>query len=257
MDQLVQTTRKGATAIVRMNRPERRNALSAAMSGALFEALSVLDRDPDCCAIVLTGAEGNFCAGGDLSETAVDSIAAGRIRMSLTPRVVRLLAGGAKPVVAAVEGHAIGAGMALAAACDYVVVAANARFSAAFVRVGLGVDGGLSWTLPRRVGLGQAKRLLLTGATVDGETAARIGLAEEVVPAGQALEAALAVAESYHATAPAAVALTKQLLAQGFSSLDQCLAMEGDFQSALFLTTDAAEGRAAMREKRAPRFIGK
>ena len=246
-------TREGATAVLTLDYPERRNALAMPMRQRLVDALEAIEADRELRAIVITGAGGTFSAGGDISGMDVADLAAGRERFRLTHRLVRLLIKGSKPVIAAVEGWCVGAGLSVAMCCDTVVAAEDARFAAGFGRVGLIADLGLLHTLPARVGQGRARQVLLYGEPTDAGRAAAIGMVDHVVPSGTALQAALAHASLFHGTAPLPVALTRQYLAAG---LDAALDWERDMQSALFLTADHAEGRAAFLEKRAPVFKG-
>lgn len=250
--------RDGATAILTLDYPERRNALAMPMRQRLVDALEAIEADRELRAIVITGAGGTFSAGGDISGMNVTDLAAGRERFRLTHRLVRLLIKGSKPVVAAVEGWCVGAGLSVAMCCDTVVAAADARFAAGFGKIGLIADLGLPHTLPARIGQGRARQVLLYGETMTAVAAERIGMIDHVVPAGTALQAALARAALFHpdATMPMAplpIALTKQFLAEG---LDAALEWERDTQSALFLTSDHAEGKAAFLGKRVPAFQG-
>jgi enoyl-CoA hydratase/carnithine racemase len=181
------------------------------------------------------------------------SLAAGRERFRTTHRMVRLLIKSSKPVIAAVEGFAVGAGLSVALCADTIVAAEGAQFAAGFGRVGLVADLGLPHTLPLRVGHGHARQILLYGERIAAVAAHRIGLVDHVVADGAALEAALARARLFHAMAPLPIALTKQFLAAG---LDAALDWERDTQAALFGTADHAEGKAAFLEKRPPRFTG-
>jgi enoyl-CoA hydratase/carnithine racemase len=247
-------SRDGATVVLTLDYPARRNALAMPMRQAMVEAMERIEPDPAVRAIVLTGANGTFSAGGDISGMDVTSMQEGRERFRTTHRMVRLLVKASKPVVAAVEGYAVGAGLSLALCCDTVVASAAAQFAAGFGRVGLVADLGLPHTLPLRVGHGRARQILLYGERMGAEEAHRIGLVDHVVPAGTALEAALARARLFHEMAPLPVALTKQFLAAG---LDAALEWERDTQAALFLTADHAEGKAAFLEKRGPCFVGR
>ena len=246
--------RDNRTAVLTLNHPARRNALAIELRQALAEAWEGIEADPELRAVVLTGAGGTFCAGGDISGMTATDLAAGRERFRLTVRLVRLIALGSKPVVAAVEGFAVGAGLSLAMLCDTVVAAADARFAAGFGAVGLVADFGLPHTLPLRVGHGAARQILLYGERVDAAAAERIGLVDQVVAPGAALEAALVRAARFADMAPLPVALTRAYLSRG---LDEALAWERDTQSALFATDDHAEGKAAFLGKRRPVFTGR
>ena len=250
--------RDGATAILTLDYPERRNALAMPMRQRLVDALEAIEADRDLRAIVITGAGGTFSAGGDISGMNVADLAAGRERFRLTHRLVRLLIKGSKPVVAAVEGWCVGAGLSVAMCCDTVVAAEDARFAAGFGKIGLIADLGLPHTLPARIGQGRARQVLLYGETMTAAAAEHIGMIDHVVPAGTALQAALARAALFHPdaampVAPLPIAMTKQFLAEG---LDAALEWERDTQSALFLTSDHAEGKAAFLGKRIPAFQG-
>lgn len=245
--------RRGATAILTLDYPQRRNALAMEMRARMIDALDTLESDPGVRAIVITGSGGNFSAGGDISGMHATDLAAGRDRFRLTHRLVSAMVNHARPIIAAVEGWCVGAGLSLALCCDTIVAAADARFAAGFGKVGLIADLGLPHTLPRRVGEGRARQILLYGEQIDAEQAGRIGLVDHVVPAGTALDKALERASLFAEAAPLPVALTKAFLARG---LADALALERDYQSALFTTADHAEGKAAFLAKRKPVFTG-
>ena len=243
----------GATAILTLDYPERRNALAVAMRERLAAAFERIEADAAVRAVVVTGRGGTFCAGGDVSGMDADTLAAGRERFRLTHRLTRLVARCGKPVIAAVEGWCVGAGLSLACLCDTVVAGEDARFMAGFGKLGLVADLGLLHTLPLRVGHGRARQILIYGEAVGAGEAERIGLADRLAPPGDALGAALSLARGLRDAAPLPIALTKQRLAQG---LDEALDWERDAQSALFLTADHAEGKRAFLAKRPPRFTG-
>ncbi len=246
-------TRQGATAILTLDYPERRNALAMAMRGELAEAMEALEADTEVRAIVLTGGGGVFSSGGDISGMNVADMAAGRERFRLTHRLVKLMICASKPLIAAVEGYAVGAGLSLALCCDTIVASASAKFAASFGKVGLVGDFGLLHTLPKRVGEGRARQILLYGETVTAARAEAIGLIDHLVPEGTALDAALARAALFAKAAPLAVGMTKSWFAAG---LADALEWERNTQSALFLTQDHAEGKAAFLDKRPPVFKG-
>lgn len=256
MTSLVKTTREGELAIVTLNLPEKRNALSVDLRHALIEALEPLQIDPTCRAIVVTGAGGTFCAGGDISAMRSDDIAGSRYRLILAQRSVRMLAAGTKPTIAAVEGFALGGGMALALACDRVVASPTAKFGASYSKVGLMADMGLLWTLPRRVGSGKAAEILMLGDTFDASEAAAIGVVDKIAGEQSVLDTAVEEAKRFAAAPPLAIALTKNALGRGVGDLEVALAMELDGQAILYRSSDHAEARAAFGEKRAPVFSG-
>jgi len=246
-------TRDGATLVLTMNEPSRRNALSMAMRQSFIEELERAEADPAIRAIVITGAGGQFCGGGDITGMDSADFAAGRERFRLTHKLVRLHLESSKPFVAAVEGWAAGAAVGLAIGCDTVIAAEGARFITPFVRIGLIPDYGLLHTLPRRIGEGRARNMFLSAEPVDAAEALRIGLADQVVPNGTALEHALARAKKLAEGAPLAIAMTRSIMARG---LVEALEWERNAQATLFLTADHAEGKAAFLAKRKPVFKG-
>lgn len=245
--------RDGAVLVLTIDQPARRNALAMPIRTAMVSALERAQSDRGIRSVVLTGAAGHFCSGGDISGMEVDSALAGRERMRLSHQLVRLMVLGSLPVVVAVEGVCVGAGLSLACAADTVVAAEDARFAAGFGRIGLMPDLGLPHTLPLRVGQGRARQIMLYHTQMGAPEAERIGIVDQVVPKGQALATALEKARFLADQAPAPMALTKQMLGEG---LDRALEQERHFQSTLFLTDDFKEGRAAFLGKRAPQFKG-
>jgi enoyl-CoA hydratase/carnithine racemase len=183
----------------------------------------------------------------------VDGLDAARERMRRTHKMVRLMVNSRLPLIAAVEGWCVGAGISIVCACDHAVAAGDALFRAPFARVGLIPDLGLLHTLPQRVGLGRAREMLLFGETMDARRAHEIGLVDRLCPPGEALAEAKKRALVLAELAPLSLALTKAALAKG---LDEALAQERELQAALFMTADHAEGKRAFLEKRAPTFRG-
>jgi enoyl-CoA hydratase/carnithine racemase len=251
---MLRETRDGDVAILTLDYPARRNALAMQMRAELAEAFDRLEGDANLRCIVVTGGGGNFSAGGDISGMNAEDVAAGRERFRLTHKLVRAMITNAKPIIAAVEGWAVGAGLALALCCDTVVAARDARFMAGFGKVGLVGDFGLLHTLPRRVGEGRAKQILLHNEQMDAIRAEAIGLVDRLVDAGSALAEAMRMAKALSGTAPLPVSMTKSYLATG---LADALEWERNVQSMLFLTQDHAEGKAAFLGKRTPEFTGR
>ena len=250
---MLQHIQNGATAILTLDYPARRNALAMPMRVALLTALDAIEADRTVRVVVLTGAGGTFCAGGDISGMNATDLATGRERFRVAHALVRLLIQGSKPVVAAIEGACVGAGLALALCCDTLVAASDAKFAAGFGAIGLIADFGLLHTLPARVGQGRARQILLYGERIDTAAAVAMGLIDHVVLPGTALAAALDRAAQLAKAAPAPIAMTKQRLGQG---LDDALAWERDTQAALYQTADHREGRDAFLAKRPPTFSG-
>lgn len=254
---LVTVESKDAIAVVTLSLPEKRNALTMELRAELLAALDRLMGDGEARAIVLTGAGGTFCAGGDLKTMPGNTPLAARHRMMTGHRLVRLLAEGPKPVIAAVEGAAFGAGLSLAAAADSCVAARDARFGAVFGKVGLMPDLGMLWSVPARIGLARTKRMAMLTEELGGAEAHALGLADVLAEPGQALERALEEARRFAAAAPLSVAATKMTMARLPGTLDEVLADEVNQQSALMQSADHAQAREAFFEKRTPRFEGK
>ncbi|HSV36605.1 MAG TPA: enoyl-CoA hydratase/isomerase family protein [Ramlibacter sp.] len=254
---MVPMSRSGAVAVLTLSFPARRNAYCLQMRTQLRERLEAVMADAEVRAIVLTGDAGHFCAGGDISEMQERTLLENRERWNLVMALIRLMALGPKPIVAAVEGSAMGAGLSLASLADYVVAARDAKFGAAFVKIGLMPDMGALWSLQQRVGPAKARELLGLARSFDGVEAGRIGLANEVAEPGQALARAMAVAQEYAAMPPVATALLKNALAQGTDSLDAAIRSEVEFQAVAMTSKDHAEAVRAFAEKRAPRFEGR
>jgi 2-(1,2-epoxy-1,2-dihydrophenyl)acetyl-CoA isomerase len=207
--------------------------------------------------IVLTGEGRHFCSGGDITSFTGMTPTAGRVRMQRLHRTVRLMITGEKPLIAAVEGAAFGAGLSVAAACDIVVASEDAKFGCPFSKFGLVPDWGALWSLPHRMGMGRAKMFMLSGRTLDARTAEQQGLVELVVSAGAALEQALVLANEIAASAPLSHAMVKSVLARGADNLNDVLAAEADAQGVLYSTEDFVEGQAAFLAKRTPNFKGR
>ncbi len=252
----VLSSMEGAVLTLTMSYERRRNALAPALKAALIAGLEQGNADPACRAIVLTGAGGHFCAGGDISGMNDAGGMTGRARMAVIQQLIRLLVGGDTPVIAAVEGHAAGAGLSLAAACDVVVASSQAIFTCSFNRIGLVPDLGAAWTLPRRMGLGRAKLLMLRGKPLNADEAERQGIVDVLAPPGEALATAQALAGDIAERSPLSNTMAKALLGRATDSLDDFLKAEADAQGLLYGTADFAEGRAAFAAKRPPRFSG-
>jgi enoyl-CoA hydratase/carnithine racemase len=248
--------------IATLNRPQQMNALTLSMFGELQRLCDEVADDDQVQALVMTGAGRGFCAGLDLADAArlpamsVADFLRGQETWANAIAGFRLLP---KPVIAAVNGAAAGAGFSLALAADIRLAAPAARFNAAFVKIGLsGGDCGSSWMLPRIVGLGHASDILLTGRFVESDEAARIGLVNRVVPAEQLRQEAVALATSITANSPLGVRLTKQVIQVNVDapSLQAALEIENRNQALTSRTEDMAEALQAFLERRTPTFSG-
>ena len=251
---MLKQAQDGGIAVLTLDYPARRNALAMPMREALIGAFEAMESDVGVRAVVITGGGGTFSAGGDISGMNSADFMAGRERFRTTHKLVRLMIKSRLPIVAAIEGYAVGAGLSLALCCDTIVAASTARLGAGFGRIGLIADLGLLHTLPARIGQGRARQIFLYGEQMTGQAAERIGLIDHSVAPGQALDTAIERARLLIAAAPLPIALTKQYLAQG---LDAALDWERDTQSSLFMTADHVEGRTAFLEKRTPVFRGR
>lgn len=255
--EIVLVQKDGDVAIITMNYPQRRNAFSLKMRETLYERLhTLMHKDAQCRAIVLAGAQNTFCAGGDISEMQQRTALDFRERNQLPLDIFKLIVSGPKAVVTAVEGFAIGAGVALAAASDYLVVSETARFACAFIKVGLMPDTGLYWSLAQRVGGGRARELMMSAREFTGAEALQMHFANQVAEPGQTLAAALVVARKYAAMPPLATAYLKAALAEGIQTLDQAIETEVNFQPILRRSRDHQEAVKAFMEKRTPAFVG-
>jgi 2-(1,2-epoxy-1,2-dihydrophenyl)acetyl-CoA isomerase len=252
--------RTGAVATITLNRPETRNALDIAMRRELLEALDVIDGDPDARAVILTGAGGHFCAGGDV-KTMRDkrhTPAEGRARVELLNRTVVRLVDFPRPTIAMVDGVAVGAGCNLALCCDLVIASDRARFGEVFAKIGLVPDGGGTWLTARAVGLARAKELVFTADIIDAAEASRIGLVNRVVPAADLERETRALADRIAAGPPASLAMAKRMMNRAATSdLESALAMEAYAQGIAIASEDHQEGLDAFFAKRAPRFTGR
>jgi enoyl-CoA hydratase/carnithine racemase len=253
--------RRGSTVVLTMSNPGRRNAFFNEMRNRLADCLLEFGMQKEVRAFVLTGADGHFCAGADLARAAPDvearpSTLALRERMKEVHRLLRAMTSGVRPVIAAVEGDAFGAGLSMASACDWVVATRTSRFGSAFARLGILPDVGLLYTLPQRVGMPKARDMMIRARPIGGEEALRIGLADELAEPGTALAAALKYAEEVAELAPLTIAHVKTSL-DSVRSLEDAMRLELDLQPALALSADCKEGMRAFMEKRAPRFEGR
>jgi 2-(1,2-epoxy-1,2-dihydrophenyl)acetyl-CoA isomerase len=244
-----------AVRTVTLNRPSKRNAIDIELRVALAEAIESADRDPGIRVIIVTGAGPVFCSGGDISTMQRMPAVHAHERIELAQRVIRAIWNTPKPVLAAVEGSAYGAGTALAAACDRVVAARDATFATTFVNVGVAGDMGTFVSLPARVGAARARQMLMMATPISAPEALGMGLVDVVVEPGQALQSAGRDAR-HLVTGPArAYAVIKALLADPRAgSPFELLERESACQSELFDTDDFAEGIAAFRERRRPVF---
>ena len=249
-------------ATVTLNRPASLNAFSTPMQRELAALIAHLADDNAVRAVVLTGAGRAFCAGGDIGEmeAAADPVPlAGRNKLHrMLTTVLMPLVRLEKPVIAAINGAAVGAGMNLALAADITLVSDTATFSQAFVKVGLVPDTGGLYLLTRLIGLNRAKELCFTGRMIGAREAFELGLVNRVVPGNKLMPEALALAKELASGASAAIGLTKSLLNLAHTATLEEMAEFESYALAIVLSTDDhREGIRAFREKRKPLFRGR
>jgi enoyl-CoA hydratase len=249
----------GPVALLRLNRPDRLNAVSLPLYEALTRTVRELNADRSIRVLVLTGAGRAFCVGADLkAHGGVEPTLPERRRYIVAAqRANRVLQRCRMPVVAAVNGHAVGAGLELALSADYVVVATEAKLRFPEIALGTFVGGGTIYTLPQRVGLLRAKELLLLAEFFTPADAVQMGLASEAVPAADVLPRALEVAGRLARRAPVSVRLAKRLLnAARTEPADRLLRLEASALLTCMQTRDWREGVDAFAERRDPEFTG-
>lgn len=254
----LQASRHDATLILTLSNPGARNALHPDMYAAAIETLATAERDDSLRAVVLTGADGYFCAGGNLrrlldnrsKEPAEQARAIDQLNGWID--AIRACP---KPVIAAVEGGAAGAGCSLALACDFIVAGESARFAMSYVNVGLTPDGGGSWLLARALPRQLAGEMLMQGKAVDAARLHQLGVVNRITVDGAAFDAALAWAEEFAALAPNAVERIKSLLQEaGGNSIGEHMQLEKRHFVESLHHRNALEGITAFFEKRKPRY---
>jgi enoyl-CoA hydratase len=256
MAEFVSSRRQGPVGIVVIERPERRNALSLQVKQEIVEQLRALADDAEVAAIVLTGAGGCFVAGTDIAEMA-QMRPTDHLRLD-TDRVFHVVRQCPKPVIAAVEGYALGGGCELALACDLIVAADDAQFGQPEIRVGIMPGAGGTQRLLRTVGRYKAALWSLTGQMVPARDAHAANLVSELVPKGQALERGIAIAAQIAAMPPLAVQAIREAIRLGADvPLDTALALERRLFERLFDSDDQKEGMQAFLEKRKPVYRGR
>ncbi|NYT36009.1 enoyl-CoA hydratase/isomerase family protein [Allopusillimonas soli] len=247
-------TREGATAVLTMNRPAQRNALSPDLRAAFLDAFQSIRDDDAVKAVVLTGSGGHFCAGGDIKamaqarEQGADAFS-GRQRLLKMQRWFDMLVDLEKPVITAIEGSAFGAGLSLALAGDYAMAAPSATFCAVFARIGYVPDLLGMYLLPRAVGLARAKEMVFTARVCNAEEALAMGLIQEICE-GDVVEAALARAARFHAAPTQAIGLAKTIMNRAYESDREAVYAKEAMAQALC-------GQSGYHQEAARRFIEK
>ena len=254
------TSPEPGVALIRLNRPEKLNALDPILFQEIAVAAERVAADDEIRVGIYTGAGRGFCAGADLGSIAElpdATLTTFYEHQQRGAEAIARIKRVPKPLIAAVNGPATGGGLALALACDIRIAAPEAKFNVAFVRLGIsGADVGTSWLLPRVIGMGRASELMLTGRFVEAEEAERIGLVNSVVPAEELIGAAVAKAKEIMRNSPFGVRLTKEALqlAVDAPSIEAAIAIENRNQVLASRTEDMGEAVAAFLQKREPRF---
>jgi enoyl-CoA hydratase len=250
--------RRDRVAILTVNRPDKLNALSDEVMAELGDAISEVRADASVGGLIVTGAGRAFVAGADIAELASQSAAEGKARSERGQRVFRLFETSPKPVVAAVNGFALGGGCELALACHIRIAGEGAQFGQPEVKLGITPGYGGTQRLPRLVGASVALELLLTGDRIDATEALRIGLVNRVVPADKLLNEAEALVRRIISNGPLAIALCIEAVDRGaVAQLDDALALEASHFGLLSATDDMREGMRAFLEKRKAEFTGR
>ena len=254
---------KGGVATITINRPERFNALNAALRQELLDAIGLSEERNDVRAVVITGAGRSFCPGGDVKalKDAVDAEATNPLSQRLAPirdKIVLAIRNSGKPFIAAVNGPAAGGGMNLALACDIRIASTAAKFGQSFVRRGMHPDWGGTYFLPRLVGLAKACELIWSGKAVDADEALSLGIVSQVVEPNDLMPTVLEMASEFAAGPPVAIRLAKRAIYRAMETgLREALEFETYAQNICLETDDFKEGVRAFVEKREPTFSGR
>jgi enoyl-CoA hydratase/carnithine racemase len=252
MSEHIATRLEGGVLELRINRPEKRNALTRPMYAAMAEALEAAAENPAVRAVLLCGSGDGFCAGNDLADFVSGAPPLGE--ESPSRRFLRAISTHPKPIVAAVQGNAVGIGTTMLLHCDLVVLAENARLALPFVKLGVVPEAASSLLLPRLTGHQRAAEMMLLGEPIDAATAREIGIANRVVAADALMATAHGLAAKLAAQPPTALLLTKALLKAGQAEIAARMDEEGRLFTERLQSDELKEAVAAFFEKRAPNF---
>ena len=258
---LIESSTVDRVTTITLNRPDKLNAFFETMREDLYDKLREAEKDETVRVVVITGAGRAFCSGGDVEFMAAlqrdQNVNAFRRLLDAGRDVIMQITSTVKPVIAAINGIAAGAGCNLALACDYRIASDQAKLGETFVRIGLHPDWGGTWLLPRIVGRARAFELLASGRVIDAHEALAIGMVDRVVPAAELTNEVNAFARALAAAPPIAITGIKCSLAKSErNDLRAQLELEAEHQTRAFKSSDASEGMRAFFEKRAPQFKG-
>jgi len=248
--------KKDGIAKITLNLPDKLNALDLVMREELKEEFFSYHTDPEVKTVLITGAGRAFCAGGDISTMEGVKSPAGRDRLKNVQKLIKYMVELEKPIIAAVNGPATGAGLHMALACDVIYASDKAKFAESFVGIGLVPDMGGFYFLPLRVGVHRAKELMLTGRLFDAAEANAMGLLNKLVPHETLMDEAMALAVKFAAGPGRSYAMIKSALNNWPASLGGLMEIEANMQAICFETRDFKEGVKAFMEKRKPVFTG-
>jgi enoyl-CoA hydratase/carnithine racemase len=255
---IVVIERRGRAGVVRFNRPEARNAMNTELTVAVADAIDELEADDDVWILVITGTGPAFCAGADLKQMGQPSTLTAEDRARIGGFAGISTRTFLKPVIAAVNGFALGGGTEICLSCDLVVAEEQAQFGLPEVKRGIVAGAGGMQRLPRRIPPAIALEMIMTGAPISAERALELGLINRVVPTGQALDGALELAAVIGENAPLAVRYSRAVARASFShGQDDALPSLQHLRDALFASEDSKEGPRAFAEKRAPQWQGR
>lgn len=248
--------KKDGIARITMNIPDKLNPLDLVMREELKDAFRDIAADKAVRVVVMTGAGKAFCAGGDITTMAGIQATAGRDRLKNVGELVRLMTSMEKPIIAAVNGFATGAGFHIALACDIIIASEKAKFRESFILIGLIPDMGGFYFLPGRVGIARAKELMMTGRLFDAKEAEAMGMINKVVPSEDLEKEVMKLAQTLAQGPGRAYAMIKSAMNQWPMSLQSFLELEANMQAIALSSADFDEGRRSFLEKRKPQFTG-
>ena len=248
--------KQGPVAIVTLNRPETKNAITQEMRGQLYGAFEDIAMDHDVRAVILTGAGGDFCSGMDVTGMGKGGVTGSMDRMYTLNRIAKAIYSLKKPTIAAVPGVCVGVGFSYALACDIVLAGEQAR-AAIFRNIALAPDGGLVWHLRQLLGVQKAKELVYSGRIVRADEAVAAGIAYEKVAQDSLMDRAMELAHSFASGPTIAMGMAKRQFELSWNTgFEQYLELEAAIQPLMSRTEDHEEGLLAFREKRKPQFRG-